>query len=488
MNRLLVVDDEKLARQYIKTMVGSSSIEINEILECENGEEALKILKEKTIDVLITDICMPRVNGINLIKKINEIGYNVKIIVVSSFDNFNYAVEVFSYGAREYILKPIKEEKMNKTLQKLDFELTEERRQEKLLYKIRNHYLKYFIMNNDIKLDEVKAVEEKYAHKVFSGYYVVCCSSFIDEPDEMKYKFINLKEVEGHMTFIVAADDIKELLNNEWKEYFVGVSKEYKGIINIRTAYKEATEARCEVFVKGLHYCVKESEPNEQKKYETVPEYFSEQFAQLIGTEKLENAFIKFQMILFKAHIGIIEPEKIIKLFHSILEEVNINFNNIIDFDIQSFYSLKQPFLYKNIKEYYNAFEVVIYKIRERLQLEFGDSKNKEKINTAVYYIKENYTKNLNMAVVSNYISMNYSLFSINFKQFTGVNFVDYLKTIRINKAKRMLEETDEKIVNISKMIGYDNYKHFMKTFKMICGVSPSEYRKNIQIGRGRNQ
>lgn len=88
------------------------------------------------------------------------------------------------------------------------------------------------------------------------------------------------------------------------------------------------------------------------------------------------------------------------------------------------------------------------------------------------------------MAVVSNYISMNYSLFSLNFKQFTGMNFVDYLKKIRINKAKRMLEETDEKIIHISKMVGYNNYKHFMKIFKLFCGVSPSEYRKNIRIGK----
>lgn len=64
------------------------------------------------------------------------------------------------------------------------------------------------------------------------------------------------------------------------------------------------------------------------------------------------------------------------------------------------------------------------------------------------------------------------------------MNFVDYIKTIRINKAKRTLEEIDEKIIDISKMVGYDNYKHFMKTFKLYCGVSPSKYRENIKVGR----
>ena len=99
----------------------------------------------------------------------------------------------------------------------------------------------------------------------------------------------------------------------------------------------------------------------------------------------------------------------------------------------------------------------------------------------AVEYIQENYANKLNMAVVSNHISMNYSLFSYSFKQYTGSNFVNYLKDIRMLKAKQLLEKTDRKIIQISQDIGYDNEKHFMKLFKQTCGVSPTEYRKNME-------
>ena len=85
------------------------------------------------------------------------------------------------------------------------------------------------------------------------------------------------------------------------------------------------------------------------------------------------------------------------------------------------------------------------------------------------------------MAVVSNHISMNYSLFSCTFQQYTGSNFVNYLKELRIAKAKQLLADTDMKIIEISQTIGYENEKHFMKIFKAECGVSPSEYRKNMQ-------
>ena len=82
------------------------------------------------------------------------------------------------------------------------------------------------------------------------------------------------------------------------------------------------------------------------------------------------------------------------------------------------------------------------------------------------------------MAMVSNYVSMNYSLFSIEFKNYTGMNFVNYLKEIRIKAAKRLLENTELRIQEVGKMVGYENDKQFMKIFKNICGVSPSEYRK----------
>lgn len=94
--------------------------------------------------------------------------------------------------------------------------------------------------------------------------------------------------------------------------------------------------------------------------------------------------------------------------------------------------------------------------------------------------IEEHYASDLNMAVVSNYLSMNYSLFSYSFKQYTGSNFVNYLRDIRMKEAKRLLAGTDMRIAEISQAVGYENEKHFMKLFKGCCGVSPSEYRRNM--------
>ena len=78
------------------------------------------------------------------------------------------------------------------------------------------------------------------------------------------------------------------------------------------------------------------------------------------------------------------------------------------------------------------------------------------------------------------YIEHSVGAFSYTFKQYTGTNFVNYLKNIRVGEAKKLLTETDMKINEISQAVGYDHEKHFMKTFKGITGLTPSQYRNNL--------
>jgi two-component system response regulator YesN len=84
------------------------------------------------------------------------------------------------------------------------------------------------------------------------------------------------------------------------------------------------------------------------------------------------------------------------------------------------------------------------------------------------------------MAMVSNYVSLNYSYFSQIFKEYIGLNFVDYLKKIRIEEAKKLLEDNDYKIYEVGEKVGYKNSKQFAKIFKEIEGISPIEYRQKV--------
>jgi len=104
----------------------------------------------------------------------------------------------------------------------------------------------------------------------------------------------------------------------------------------------------------------------------------------------------------------------------------------------------------------------------------------------AVAYIESHYHRPLNMAIVSNHVSLNYSYFSEAFKAYTGENFVTYLKKVRIRKAKELLEGGSSKLSEISNAVGFENTRHFSRVFKELEGVSPQEYRDKLVAGNGR--
>lgn len=480
MKKLMIVEDEKMIRQGIQAMVQRSPVEVEEIILCKNGIEALEVAKNQKIDVMITDIRMPKMDGITLVREIQTLQSKPKVVVISGYDDFSYAVEMLHYGAKEYILKPVDRDKINQLLIRLDQEIKEEQEQLINVEKISHQQLKYMLMNIYYDEKEIAAMENRFKDSFLHGQYVACCTNFKSLIPPCLNDVIYLEEINGQSVFIVSIEQKEELLSNLLKDHFVGVSKVHKSLKELRLAYEEAFHARKIAFTTGSF--IVEYNPSEGEK-ETVSEKVLDQIVQMIGTDKLDAANKILVRILYKTKQGFLEPDHFRSIMETIVDKISVIYRNLLDHDMD-----QRPL--RNIYEYDTAgsyFEVItnwIEVINERISTEFDDYKNKQKIQKAISFIQDNYNKNLNMAMVSNYISMNYSLFSYVFKQYTGMNFVNYLKAIRINEAKRLLEVTDYKIIEISNLVGYENEKHFMKTFRNACGVSPSEYRKNVQVGK----
>ena len=153
MNTLLVVEDEKLIRQGIVAMIRRSSVPVEEILECRNGEEALEILRKQRVDVMFTDIRMPKMDGLTLVNKMEELSQKPVVIVLSGYDEFSYAVEMMKHGVRDYILKPIKRETIEQLLENLERELSETRETEEEEERCFLNQLRYLMMNGYGKQD-----------------------------------------------------------------------------------------------------------------------------------------------------------------------------------------------------------------------------------------------------------------------------------------------------------------------------------------------
>lgn len=482
MKTVMIVEDEKIIRQGIRAIVSRLSVPVEEIIECKNGEEALEILKKKPVDVCITDIRMPKMDGITLVKEMQKLPAPPQAVVISGYDDFNYAVELLRQGAREYILKPLEREKIAEIFEKLEEELIEKKENQMMKEQIGYQQLKYLLLNNDINEEELEVIEKQYSEYFYDKGYYAACTNF--QWGGVKWTcmkgVIHLKEVEKQDVFLIGSSYLDEF-KQRMKTRYVGISREYACIRELRKAYKEACEARKQAFILGEHEVLyKEQEYN----YGQIPQEDIERIVQIISTADMEEINKLMEHMIYQVKRRLVSPREFEHAVCSLIDLLYKNYKSIIDIDIETGNRYKNIYAYESIDEYYLDFYEWLKYFGRGMVLELEDYKNKQKIQRAIEYVKKNYKKDLNMAVVSNYVSMNYSLFSYAFKQYTGSNFVYYLKKIRIDEAKRLLAETDSKVTDIAQQVGYDNEKYFMKTFKSVSGVSATEYRRNAAIGR----
>ncbi|MCR5031377.1 MAG: response regulator [Lachnospiraceae bacterium] len=481
MNTVLIVEDEKLIRQGIHTMVQRSGVPVEVIMECANGEEALKILKTQKVDVMFTDIRMQKMDGIELVKEVSKLPEKPLMVAVSGYDDFTYAVEMLRNGVREYLLKPVERDKITQVLKKLEGELNDRILLESEEVKLGKHRLKNLMLGEHITEEEKADLISKYEGQFYTEPYCVLVlprgALSPDAASSTSGHLVILEDVYGADVCLIESKYVSPFILNELPGVFAGISAPCEGMESLQEAYEGASLARRYSFIRGS---IQKAGELEEKR---IPDAFRAQGAklleqavherriQLTGTGKTDELVREWDAFFTAAEKEMLTVDEFFGEMEDSLGKLEEIYGKI-DVSIRS---------YNQLGDFRAAFMDSLLELNEQLSSRKDENKSEQKMKMAIEYIEANFQSDLNMAVVSNYVSMNYSLFSYSFKQYTGQNFVNFLKEIRIREAKKLLESTDEKIVDIAQKVGYDNEKHFMKIFKATCGVSPSEYRRNMQ-------
>ena len=481
MRTVLVVEDEKLIRQGISTMIKRCGVPVEEVIECANGLKAMEVLREKDVDVMFTDIRMPKMNGIELVNAMQELERKPITIAVSGYDDFSYAVEMMRGGVREYILKPVERDKLKSVMEKLEEEISKMKDVQKNNRELGKKFLKYVLEDQDESPETLEALGKNIREEVGDSYYIVVSSSTDEIQKELSDSFM-LSETCGTNVYIVGKekyDLLIEKLSDEENGIVstAGISDCYTDAVDLKKAYLQAIDRRSRAFFS-------ETIVYETKGKSSVPEKLIENGIRLcdkaqvstrvhlIGTDKteqLEKEWNGFFIAAGREQIPAKEFEAALAFFTKEFENV---YKKSFPMDAS------KPYLYGSLSEFRDAFLDAVYKENSRFMENTGDTQT-EKMIQAVDYIKKNFQTDINMAVVSNYVSMNYSLFSTAFKNYTGQNFVSYVRDLRISEAKKLLLESQLRVNDIGEKVGYDNSKHFMKNFKAVVGVSPTEFRRN---------
>jgi len=510
MRSLLIVDDEKNIRVGLKSMIDREFIGAYAFHFAADGEEALQVLDEADIDLVITDIRMPVMDGITLIHRLQEREPRPDVLILSGYDDFQYAKAAIRFDVKEYLLKPIVREELFRVLRRLEAEWQREnevadelRSSLALKAEFAATQLQNILLQDRYQSDEIRELLRKAALVWLDDGYQTAVVRMTDNSraagrPEFMYRIdkitgcdtepscIRFYDKDERLVILTASPAPIERLSAYMKEhpacgFQAGASERLQGMETVKKSYGQAVAAVAYSLLHAAPDVIRAEEVGDKSKAFKLPIEDVQKIANLLGLDRESELKRLLQHVL--------DMRTIMRYDIRYLEGVSQALNeHVFDkvFQVYGEGSIEILKLHRTVGDIYNFshFHDYFYSAQSLLLL-LNDYvrqvrsvyNDRGDIGRAISYIQEHYHEDLNMAMVSNHVSLNYSYFSQAFKDYTGETFVSYLRKLRLNKAKELLVKSELKVYEISAMVGFENVKHFTRVFKETEGVSPLEYR-----------
>ncbi len=523
MYKVLIADDERIIREGIAKIVNWKSLNLQLIDMASNGKEAYEKTQTNPPDIIITDIKMPGMNGLDLIEKINNENNKIKFIVLSGYGDFDFAKRAMKYGIKYYLLKPTSEDEIKKVLALVIKELSEEEKKFNFLESIKknlntmiplakkqffkdrvinkiysnkelNFYKKVFEiksqkiiiilfeLDDNYKIEEMLALE-KIADKTLNSIKFFL-SSYIKNTLTVMLESINQKELINSINIIK-----KTFLDYYQKKVTVAISKE-DTFDKLHNLYQEAKELLKYKFYLGEGCIITKNDIKENKDYRVFKDYnfIIEQVAISVKCGDIES--VKNEIDEFLKELKNEKLERDIILSYSMELLLSIVRNNIDNIKENSTKNINDYFKeiidinkFVTINEIKEKIEKIALEITEANYNKFTQKKNRH-VQLLIKKIEENLeNENLSLKwLAKNMIFTNEDYLSKLFKKDMNKNFSQYLTEQRMERAKKLLENPDDDMIyNVASKVGFgDNSQYFSQVFKNYTGFSPTDYRKKI--------
>ncbi|MDQ0194489.1 response regulator transcription factor [Paenibacillus wynnii] len=519
MYRVLIVDDEPVIRNGISAFIDWEEEGMTVEDHYANGVEALSALESCSFDILITDIKMPLMDGIQLMKQALALCPSLKVILISNYSDFEYVKEGLKLGAVDYLLKlTLKREELLAVLRRTISMLEEERRrdselnhyQEGALYLDRKRFeqeIKRYIVQEqtfpESTVWDPAWLEESYAcvylmldaaEEWRENYGYLYVQLLLEELQEAFYK--QMREgsallVAESSLFIIFPDlegEVEQQLN-QWKLQLeakwgistsIGFAKE-QGVHRILKGYAESSLACQRRFFEGLGglYRRSESESNHvQTLTDIEPNPDWTPFFEMIHKGDPASSAIDFALERWKS--GILNPGQVQLEASRLLTGVYQSHA-----DAGALVSERYELLFRKTETLEQLASFMISELEEMgkpyIPKLSDNGYGGQLITKALEYIANHFTENLTLQSVADIVHLSKSYFSLLFKKQTERNFIDYLIELRIREAKRLLAQNDSRIYDVAGAAGFKDVKYFSKVFKKITGLTPVEYRESMK-------
>ncbi len=543
MLKIFLAEDEVVIRETIKKMIPWEELGFELVGEAADGEMALPLLLRQKPDLLITDIKMPFMDGLTLARLAKKELPNLKIVILSGYDDFNYAKQAISIGVEDYLLKPITKkaliERLSEIRSRYEDEKTQKEYYEKFLREMqayeKNSSRDFFeaLVRGSMDTMEVYKKAEKIGLDIVAEAYNIliftmnCEEDFSGQKEEYsEWEAESLLLLEGFFTGNPSAtlfrsnvfsygvlikgqkekieeetrkcvEEIQKILNRktERRQWFLAAGQPVERLSQIQKSYHTASRAFSQRYL-----------------YDENILYYDEMQTIEVHSNAEESAVNEY---LQKVDVNALNPAILQKFLSNGLQEETKNF--VKDY----FYAIGQEPLESNIFRNYVALNVrfsVISFLKglgcdtkevdsentEEMLAECGKNienaisyaenmisqaiilrdqnsgnKNRSILKNAVDFIESHYMEEeISLNTVANVANVSANHFSALFSQNMGQTFIEYLTSLRMNKAKELLRCTGMRSSEIAGEIGYKDAHYFSYLFKKTQGMTPSDYRK----------
>lgn len=537
--KVLIVDDEIMIRVGLKSAIPWEENGFEVIGEAANGEEALNIFKQKSPDIILTDIKMPVMDGLQLIKEVKRLDKHVKIIILSSYNEFDMVKIALRLGADDYLLKvEFNENDLLERAISLKNELLQVKREKKIVSEVKNlnmHTTRVKLLQDiiwggvrskeeikekleicdininlesyiflSIKIDDIGEVEKNWKNNkdgLFSLSFINIVeeninnfnSGFIFENENEYVAIVNIclkSEVKVYERIVSICDRIKNSIFKYLNvSITIGVSNLHGNVFEMEKAYNEAIEAiKRHFFIgKGKTIFYDKGYTSVDKSYQVSTDRSFAEKEFLRAMESLDKNKIEEQMNLFFIDVSKKSDYSIEKILDNVTEFL-YSFKSIVSYlgyDINKV--LEQEYNPVAITSSKRTFDELAEEIKKIVFITL-DNITKRKCNLvtghvqrALDFINEHYSENIGLVTVANYLDMNVSYLSNLFNEEVGEHFSDYLTKIRIMNAKKLLIQKRFKIYEVAQMVGYSNEPYFSTVFKKVTGLNAKDYYESIK-------
>jgi len=523
MVKIMIVDDEPIFREYLRSHIDWELYGFELCDEAKNGVDALKKIEKNTPDIILVDINMPFMDGLELSEKLKEEYPEILIIILTGHSEFEHARKAIRLGVIDFITKPFEKEELLRSLIKAKNKIQKER-QEKANLGNHMHFVREWLFNYLVSSDytyddeQTNTLLNNLGICIFSQKYLVACieidkiyqnleefkerslwkfavSNILDEiiktkgshiifngPEERIVSIFEFGDGEGNDIIIETFEKLCRLV----KQYFgftitVGIGSMQMGFRGIRKSYLDALAALQNKFILGCDRVIEYNNVNLiGLRKGLYPAAINEDILINLRLGNFENVKAKLEEILLYLKSQKVTVEYayaafmgVISLLLSYVTECGNDIQNIFGKNFSPFSEIKNK---HSIDE---AFNWVVNLFKKVLQSSANNkiTRTRKIAEAAKNYIDTHYPdKDLNISKVASNVYVNSSYLRAIYKKEFGITINEYITNVRMKNAREYLKTGNLKLSEISDLVGFSDASYFSKCFKKYFGVSPSEY------------